>query len=862
MTLSLLNVDPQHLREFFAYVAAARKWALVDPELASEPDIRCLLAAFPQSSGEVLGEQEARKRAGEALRQSEAMAKACAEELTKALDALDESEKKLRWATEATEAAELAIWSWDVAQDSVIWENDRPYEFFGIDRAQGPVNAARFVAEFLHREDAPGFESAAANALRTGERFFFLGRFYRKSGELRWIEFTGHPTPGVGGKFIHMFGTAADVTARQSQQLAVEESEARLRRVFESNVVGMIKWNLDRSLILDANEEFLRMTGYTREDVAEGRLNFRALTPPEWTPLNEDGIRRIREQGFAAPYEKEYFRKDGSRVPVIIAGTRFDDAPSEGMSFLIDITERKRAEAAMRQNAALFSTLIEQAPVGVYVVDAQFRLQQVNTVALPAFRSVRPLLGRDFGEVMDILWGPEVGGELAAVFRHTLETGERYISPPFSEQRQDLGEEHAYEWETQRVTLPDGQHGVVCYFSDVTERHRAAAALQEAKDAAEAANRSKDRFLAVLSHELRTPLTPVLMTAAAHRMDEDLPREIRDEFGMIERNIALEARLIEDLLDLTRIVNGKLTVRAEPCDAHSLLGLVVEMVRSDALEKQITIQLELAAQRRHLTGDPARLQQVLWNLLRNAVKFTPAGGRVCVRSFDSADATGLENQSRLCIEVIDNGIGFEPAAAARIFEPFEQSGAGQSFGGLGLGLAIARAVVELHRGAIHAESPGPGQGATFTVELPGEINSRVGAATRGHDSDDAPERDTPFRLLLVEDHEPTLQVLTRLLVRAGHQVLTARSLAEAHATAAKETVNLVISDLGLPDGTGIELMHHLRATYGLRGIALTGYGASDDLRRSEDAGFVAHLVKPVNIHELRRVLRSLSATNS
>ncbi len=601
----------------------------------------------------------------------------------RAAEALAESERKLRL---ATDAAELGIWSWDVVADRVIWENERPYRIFGIDPSEGPINAERFVAEFLHEDDVAAFHAAVTSTLETGRRFYFLGRFRRKTGEIRWIEFTGHPVPDADGKHTHMFGTVTDVSARKAQQLAVERSEARLRQVFASNVVGMIRWDLDRSLILDANEEFFRMTGYTRGDVESGSVNFRRLTPPEWMDRNEGGIRTIREQGFAAPYEKEYFRKDGSRVPLIIAGTRFDDSPSEGISFLIDITERKRAEAVLRQNALLFSTLIEQAPVGVYVVDAEFRLQQVNSVAMPAFANVRPLLGRNFDEVMEILWGPEIGAHCTGIFRHTLKTGERCLSPTFAEERRDLGESRVYDWETQRVALPDGQWGVVCYFTDVTARTRAEIALREAKEAAEVANRAKDRFLAVLSHELRTPLTPVLMTAAAHRLDERIPPEIRSEFGMIERNIALEARLIDDLLDLTRIVNGKLTLRAEPCDVHSLLGLVVEMVRSDALEKQIAIQLELGARRSHLTGDPARLQQVFWNLLRNAVKFTPAGGRISVRSFDGACASGRDDEARICIEVRDSGVGFEPAAAARIFEPFEQAGSGRRFGGIGAGV--------------------------------------------------------------------------------------------------------------------------------------------------------------------------------
>jgi CheY-like chemotaxis protein len=327
---------------------------------------------------------------------------------------------------------------------------------------------------------------------------------------------------------------------------------------------------------------------------------------------------------------------------------------------------------------------------------------------------------------------------------------------------------------------------------------------------------------------------------------------------MIERNVALEARLIDDLLDLTRIVNGKLALRTEPCCTHSLLRLVVEMVQSDAREKQIAISLELSAVRTELTGDPARLQQVFWNLLRNAVKFTPHGGRIVVRSFDQPPLPPHEAVTRICVQVSDDGIGFESEAAARIFEPFEQNASGPRFGGLGLGLAIARAVVEMHQGTIRAESPGPGCGATFTVELPG-TNDPVGSApSSAAGNSHLSEHEAPLRLLLVEDHAPTLLVLSRLLTRAGHQVSAAKSIAEARAAAATGAFDLVISDLGLPDGTGIDLMQQLQDAHGLRGIALSGYGTEDDLRRSQDAGFVAHLVKPVDINDLRRALRNVA----
>jgi CheY-like chemotaxis protein len=325
---------------------------------------------------------------------------------------------------------------------------------------------------------------------------------------------------------------------------------------------------------------------------------------------------------------------------------------------------------------------------------------------------------------------------------------------------------------------------------------------------------------------------------------------------MIERNIALEARLIDDLLDLTRISRGRLHLRPEACDAHSLIALAADIIRDEVREKQLTLDFQLSAVRSGVTGDPARLQQVFWNLLRNAVKFTPAGGQISIRTSDVPP-------DWLRVEVNDTGIGIPAEMVERIFTPFEQGALEKShrFGGLGLGLAIARMLVNLHGGKITAESAGRGEGAKFIVELPGTILPvAIHPAPHLPPGTEPPDVIPPMSLLLVEDHEATLQVLQRLLMRSGHRVTTASTVAAALAAAASARFDVVVSDLGLPDGTGIELMEQLRDRYQLRGIALTGYGMEEDLRRSQEAGFIMHLVKPVDFQHLRRALRSIYET--
>lgn len=399
--------------------------------------------------------------------------------------------------------------------------------------------------------------------------------------------------------------------------------------------------------------------------------------------------------------------------------------------------------------------------------------------------------------------------------------------------------------------------GSVGAFVDITERRNAADELARAKEAAEAASRAKDNFLAALSHELRTPLTPVLMAAEDLCDDPALPKAVHDTMCMMRRNISLEARLIDDLLDLTRIARGKFSLRLQEGETHSLMGMALEIVREEAQEKNLTIEINLAAQHTQLHCDPARLQQVFWNLFKNAVKFTPAGGRIHIRSHDEP--------GRVAIEVSDSGIGIPAEALERIFQPFEQAALTPEhrFGGLGLGLSISKAIVEMHGGLITAASPGPDCGAVFHVELPSSTRP-LGVAASSKDlsptQHDVQATSPPrgMRLLVVEDHANTLEVLARLLRRSGHIVNTASSVAAAKAEAATFTFDLLISDIGLPDGTGNELMEFLHAHYGLQGIALTGYGMEEDERRAQQSGFIAHLTKPVDFSQLRRTLEHVA----
>ena len=352
-------------------------------------------------------------------------------------------------------------------------------------------------------------------------------------------------------------------------------------------------------------------------------------------------------------------------------------------------------------------------------------------------------------------------------------------------------------------------------------------------------NLAKDQFLAMLSHELRTPLTPVLASALALESEPELPEEIHDSLRMIRRNVELEARLIDDLLDLTRIDRGKVQLNFDIVDAHTLLQTAVDICKAEIDRKQLSCSLHLGAHKVHLHADPARLQQIFWNLINNAVKFTPKNGWISI-------STSNDSKGRLRVEIADSGLGIEPESLPKIFDAFEQGGRTR-LGGLGLGLAISKALVEAHKGTIAAQSAGRNTGATFTLLFPTRETTAPRTAPATLPS--GPARQTK-RILLVEDHEDTNRSLTNLLRRRGYQVHSALDFQSALDLGAKEKFDVLISDLALPDGSGIDLIRTLQSDRPVLGIALTGFGMEDDIRRGREAGFHHHLVKPIDLNKL------------
>ena len=388
---------------------------------------------------------------------------------------------------------------------------------------------------------------------------------------------------------------------------------------------------------------------------------------------------------------------------------------------------------------------------------------------------------------------------------------------------------------------------------DLLERER------QARIDADRANEAKDRFLAVLSHELRTPLTPIVFAVAAlqqefsgrsparRAIDSRLPRMLE----MIGRNIALETKLIDDLLDLSRLAQGKLQLQPEVVDMHARVRDTLAMLESDARAKHLTITTALEATRPLVMADAARIHQVLWNVVKNAIKFTPDGGSIRI---------GTRNDGNtLAITCDDTGIGIPPEILPHVFEPFEQGSADitRHYGGLGLGLAVGRSLVLAHGGSLTARSEGLGKGSTFVLVLPTTTTDEADAP-----SVDSRPRDTTdhrrLNILIVEDHEDTAQTLRESLVARGHRVRVAAAVGAALREAAANPCELLISDIGLPDGSGVDLLRQIRPSPTLGAIAMSGFGMEEDLVRSRDAGFSRHLTKPVDLALLEKAIAELT----
>ncbi|MGB3669524.1 MAG: ATP-binding protein [Phormidesmis sp.] len=530
----------------------------------------------------------------------------------------------------------------------------------------------------------------------------------------------------------HLATAITNTNAHKTEQ-ALLASEGKLKSFFDANVVGILFGDVDNA-IYDANDEFLRIVGYSRDDLQARGLHWKDITPPDYSFLDEIAISEARATGACTPYEKEYIRKDGSRVPVLVGFNLIGDRREDLVAFILDISDRKKTEI---------------------------------------------------------------------------------------EREQSLVREHT------------------------------------AREAAERASQIKDEFLAVISHELRTPLNPILGWTQMLRRGALNGEKTAFALETIERNARLQVQLISDLLDISSVLRGKMRVSKQPIDLKSAILSALETVQLAAEQKSLTLELNLSPTHPCVViGDAGRLQQVIWNLLSNAVKFTPAGGQVSVTLKAIERVDGLSAQ----LQVSDTGKGIAADFLPYVFEYFRQEdySTTRQFGGLGLGMAIARQLTELHGGTIRADSTGEDRGATFTIKIPLAASQKMPMPPEESPLDSS-ARLSGFKVLVVDDEPDSLEITAFALQQAGAVVTTASSGSAALAAIHQAPPDILISDIGMPGMDGYMLIKQVRALPAEQGgrtvaLALTAYADELDLRQAIAAGFQRHLTKPIDPDELVKAI--------
>jgi PAS domain S-box-containing protein len=555
------------------------------------------------------------------------------------------------------------------------------------------------------------------------------------------------------------------------------------------------------------------------------------------------------------PKEMEVRDRDGRWFSLRLHPYRTSDNRIDGVIMaLVDIEALKQvqelqqttAKLALNESEERFHVAANNAPVFIWISDANKSFTWFNKPWLEfTGRTAEKEIGSGWREGVH----PDDLQKCLETFSQQFDARQN-IKMEYRLRRHD-GE---YRWLLEQ-SVPNHRGtefvGYIGSCIDINERKHNEEELKKSLAREKAASRSKDDFLAALSHELRTPLNPVLLIASDAAKNRELPPGIRSNFETIRKNIELEARLIDDLLDLTRIISGKLSLEMQDLDTHAALREAIKAIKAEVEAKQIRVSLKLKAKQHCISGDPARLQQVFWNVLKNAVKFTPSKGKIIVET--------TNDEALVLVKISDTGIGMTPEELARVFGAFSQGDHARDshrFGGLGLGLAISQKIIEFHAGRIHADSKGRNKGSNFTIELPfSAIKNKSSLPRKNPSAHLSPvQKNKGARILLVEDHEPTRNALANLLTRRHYKIKAAGSIAEARKIAAEEEIDFVISDIGLPNGSGNDLMMELCQRYALKGIALTGYGMENDVQNSLTSGFVAHLTKPVRIQALERVL--------
>lgn len=501
---------------------------------------------------------------------------------------------------------------------------------------------------------------------------------------------------------------------------------------------------------------------------------------------------------------------------------------------------RRRAEEARTQ----FETLLNEAPLGVFLIDEHFRIAAVNPIALPMIGESADLVGRDFESVVHAAWPTEAAAEILRRFRGTLATGEPHVVPEFIARRKDRQVLEYYEWRVNRIPLPGGRRGVVCYFRDISRSVLAREALREADS-------RKDEFLATLSHELRNPLAPLRSSLEIVRRVASAPPSAAIALEIMDRQLSHLVRLVDDLLEVSRITRGQVELRREQVRLDAAINSAIETSEPLIRGGNHRLIVSLPDEPLLLDADPVRLAQILANLLNNAAKYSDKGGQIEIAARRDGDDA--------LVTIRDSGDGIAPEELGKLFQIFTRGerSARRNQSGLGIGLALVRRLTEMHGGRVDATSEGLGKGSCFSVRLP--LNARKVAVARTRRREQASI--ASLGVLVVDDNRDAAESLAMLLSTTGADVHVAHDGPTALAEFELREPDVVLLDIGMPDMDGYEVARRLRefsSPQRVAIVALTGWGQDEDRQRVRDAGFDHHLVKPVDLASLQALLTELA----
>jgi PAS domain S-box-containing protein len=681
-------------------------------------------------------------------------------------------------------------------------------------------------------------------------------RNYTKLGNILHCEWYNSALYNDAGKLISVLSLVLDVTVAKRIEEALRKSEAQYRLLFESNPQPMWVYDVETLRFLAVNDAAISHYGYSRAEFLN--MTIKDIRPPEDVQLLSDYL----ASGSAAldhAGEWRHRKKDGAVMNVQITASRLNFAGRSAEFVLAqDITERKQAETALRMSEDRYRDLVDNSHELICTHDLEGKVLSVN-----------PWAARVLGLPRERIVGTNIRDGLLPEYRAQFDDYLRTVKTEGSARgvmkvRTAAGEIRLWEYyntlRTEGVQTPI----VRGMAHDVTERREALKREKEARLEAEAANRLKDEFLSTLSHELRTPLTAIVGWSELLLHDEVAPHKRREAIETIARNANSQGQLINDLLEVSRIITGKLRLEFAPCEIEPVIQAAVEGIRPTAEAKGVKLQILLEPNVGPIFGDRERLQQIVWNLLSNAVKFTRHGGQVQIKL--------QKSDEQVEVVVSDTGVGINSEFLPHVFERFRQADGSttRNYGGLGLGLAIVRHLVELHGGTVWAESAGLNQGATFMVRFPSlvdsahhfEVTELVKNPIAARDLRDRTRTLNGLRVLVVDDEFDARALLTTMLEGSGAQVLAVSSTSEALDSMQSWKPDVLIADIGMPVEDGYSLIRRVRALPHERGgktpaLALTAYARTEDRSRALSEGYQVHLAKPVDRIQLATVVGGL-----